>query len=288
MSGQHRHSLGSRVYPFGVPSWVDTWQPDPQAATRFYGGLLGWTFTEAMPPDAPGSYLVAALDGHDAAAVSPVEGGVASWNTYVSVGDSAVRDADTTAAAVIEAGGAVITEPWDAGPGGRTAACRDPQGGMFHLWQARRRLGVQVVNVPGAWNFSDLHTSDPAQAVAFYGRVFGWVAADYAGNGTGPIMRVPGYGDHLAATVDPGIAERQAGAGAPEGFEDAVGAIVPAGPGEETHWHVTFSVADRDVNAATAESLGATVLSHSESPWARLALVRDPQGAEFTISEFTP
>ncbi len=174
-----------RTYPFGVPSWVDTSQPNPQAATQFYGGLFGWTFTEAMPPGAPGSYLVAALGGQDAAAVSPIEDGVARWNTYLSVGDSAGRDTDATAAAIAEAGGTVVEEPWDAGPGGRTAACRDPQGAMFHLWQARRRLGVQVVNVPGAWNFSDLHTSDPAQALAFYGEVFGWVATDYRATGPG-------------------------------------------------------------------------------------------------------
>jgi len=39
-----------RSYPHGVPSWVDTEQPDPDAARRFYAELFGWTLTEAMPP----------------------------------------------------------------------------------------------------------------------------------------------------------------------------------------------------------------------------------------------
>ena len=32
-------------YPPGVPCWVDTQQPDPRAAMRFYEGLFGWEFS---------------------------------------------------------------------------------------------------------------------------------------------------------------------------------------------------------------------------------------------------
>jgi hypothetical protein len=28
------------AYEHGVPCWVDTWQPDAEAAVRFYSGLL--------------------------------------------------------------------------------------------------------------------------------------------------------------------------------------------------------------------------------------------------------
>jgi hypothetical protein len=47
-------------------------------------------------------------------------------------------------------------------------------------------------------------------------------------------------------------------------------------------------VADRDASVATAERLGATDLSSGDDMWTRHALVRDPQGAEFTVSQFTP
>jgi predicted enzyme related to lactoylglutathione lyase len=266
-----------RTYPHGVTCWVDTEQPDPAAAAEFYRGLFGWTLSDAMPPDAPGTYLIATLDGQDVAAIAPAIGGrPAAWNTYV-----AVDDTDAAAARVPALGGQVAIPPADAGPGGRWALCLDPLGAEFRLWQARRRLGAQLVNVPGTWNFSDLHTPDPRTALAFYGPLFGWVTEDYPGDVI--MLRVPGYGDHLAATVDPGIRERQATA--PPGFADAIGGVVRD---DEPSWSVTFSVADRDDSAATAERLGGTVVSSAEGMWSRTALVRDPQGAQFTLSQFTP
>ena len=60
----------TRTYPHGVPCWVDTGQTDLEQAQHFYGGLFSWTFEEAMPPGAPGSYLIAKLDGHDLAALT--------------------------------------------------------------------------------------------------------------------------------------------------------------------------------------------------------------------------
>src|SRR6478735_8187148 len=149
-----------RTYPQGVPCWVDTEQPDPEAACRFYEALFGWSFADVMPAEAPGSYFVATLDGEDVAAVAPTaDGAVPAWSTYV-----AVDDADATAAAVTAAGGAVAYGPVDAGPGGRQAACVDPRGAPFRLWQARNRPGAQRVNAPGTWNFSDLRTSAPDAA----------------------------------------------------------------------------------------------------------------------------
>ena len=269
-----------RTYPPGVTCWVDTEQPDVEAAARFYAELFGWTLTNALPPDAPGSYFIATLAGQDVAAIGSGSSGSPTWNTYV-----AVENADATAAAVLAVGGKVVSDPQDAGPGGRTATCTDPAGAEFRLWQARRRLGAQLVNTPGAWNFSDLYTPDRDAAMAFYTSIFGWRTADLAGGGWA-MLQVPGYGDHLAATVDPGIAERQAFA--PPGFADVIGGLVVTGPGGAASWRVTFTVADRDATASTAERLGATVVDSTEDGWTRKARLRDPQGAELTVSQFTP
>ena len=38
----------------GVPCWVDTSQPDPEAGAAFYGGLFGWELEDTMPPGSPG------------------------------------------------------------------------------------------------------------------------------------------------------------------------------------------------------------------------------------------
>lgn len=267
-----------RSYPAGVPCWVDVETPDVGVAASFYGGLFGWTFADAIPAGVPGTYLIATLDGHDVAAIGPADGAdIAQWNTYV-----AVDDADATAAAVCAAGGSLTTAPEDAGPGGRRVDCLDPRGAQFRLWQPYRRLGVQAANVPNSWNFSDLHTGDTDAAQRFYGPLFGWVFDDI---GFATLVRRTGYGEHLAATVDPGIHERQSAVEAPAGFADAV-AWLMAQPGGTEHWHVTFTVADRDESADAAEKLGGTVLSAEATDWTKTATVRDPQGAVLTLSQF--
>jgi predicted enzyme related to lactoylglutathione lyase len=261
---------------------VDTVAHDLDEAKRFYAGLFDWTFTDAIPADAPGNYLIATIRGEDVAAIASPDSDdeAVTWRTYI-----AVDDADVTAKAVEAAGGIVSLAPVDAGPGGRQAVCVDPRGAEFRLWQARKRLGAQLVNVPGTWNFSDLLTTDPHTAATFYSQLFGWEVDDV---GFATMIRRPGYGDHLAATVDPDIRERQSGIMAPPGFEDAVAwmDIIPQGHPEL--WQVTFTVSDRDAAAATAEELGGTVVDTEDTQWTKTARVRDPQGAELVLSQFTP
>jgi predicted enzyme related to lactoylglutathione lyase len=267
----------TRTFPSGVTSWIDLQVPDPDAARAFYGPLFGWTF------DAPAgaAYAVARLDGQEAAGITGGSGGdPAAWRTYV-----AVTDLGATVERVEAAGGRVLVGAADAGAGSRSATCADPSGVPFLLLQAGRLPGVQVSNTPGAWNFSDLHAADPATAARFYTDVFGWSFDDL---GFATMIRVPGYGDHLAATVDPGIHERQSGPLVPPGFADAIGWLAPVGPDEEPHWHVAFTVADRDETAALAERLGGKILRSTDTAWTREALVRDPLGGEFTASQFTP
>jgi predicted enzyme related to lactoylglutathione lyase len=274
----------SRTYTHGVPSWIETEQPDPGAARTFYGELFGWSFE-----DRPGGYAIARLGGREVAGLIEAgrqpggagsHKGEARWNTYI-----AVDDADAAVTRVRETGGRVLAEPEDVGPAGRSALCADPQGARFGVWQAGRRLGVQATNEPGAWNFATLHTPDPRRSAEFYTAAFGWSVDDI---GFGTMIRVPGYGDHLASTVDPTIHERQSGAGAPPGFADAVGWLVPEKQEERAHWHVIFTVDDRDASVAIVERSGGAMVASEESEWSRTAMVRDPWGAGFTVSQFTP
>ena len=270
-----------RTYPHGVPSWIDTVAHDLDVARRFYAGLFDWTFQDAIPAEAPGNYLIATVDGQDVAAIGSAEPDEEiSWRTYI-----AVDDADAAAKALAAGGATVTIEPVDAGPGGRMAGIRSPRGADFRLWQARNRPGAQLVNVPGTWNFSDLQTSEPHLALDFYSQVFGWEVDDI---GFASMIRRPGYGDHLAATVDPGIRERQSQAMIPPGFEDAVAWIGLITEGHPDHWQVTFSVADRDASASEAETLGGTIESSDDYEWSKTATIRDPEGAVFVLSEFTP
>jgi Glyoxalase-like domain len=77
-------------------------------------------------------------------------------------------------------------------------------------------------------------------------------------------------------------------ANAPEGFADVVaGADLIAGD-QTPRRKVVFSVADRDETGATATRLGAEVIDRRDLAWTREAELRDPQGAELTISQFAP
>jgi predicted enzyme related to lactoylglutathione lyase len=270
----------------GVPCWVDTSQPDPEAGVAFYRGLFGWEFEDVMPPDSAGKYYIARLRGGDVAAVgSQPEGGppMAVWNTYIWV-----ESADETASKVLAAGGRVVSEPFDVMDAGRMAVCVDPEGAAFCLWQANRHKGARIVNEPGSLNFNGLNTRDAEAAESFYGSVFGWEKLDLGG---GYAWRLPGYGQFLEQS-DPGLRERVADSGGPEGFEDVVATLNPIAhdqPEVPAHWSVTFAVDDADAIAAKAVELGGQVaVPPFDAPWVRMAVIADPQGATFIASKFVP
>jgi len=243
-------------YIAGVPCWVDTSQPDPDAAAAFYGGLFGWEFEDAMPAGSDGSYLVARLRGGDVAAVSAQPEGAppqATWNTYIWV-----EDADGAAAQAREAGGSVLSEPFEVMDAGRMAVLADPEGAAFCVWQARAHRGAGIVNEPGSLSFNVLNTRDPEVAKRFYGALFGWTTLDL---GSGEFWTMRTYGDYLEA-LTPGTRERTAELGA-AGFEDVVAAITRIAADDAdtlAHWSVTFSTDDADATAAKTADLGGTVL----------------------------
>jgi predicted enzyme related to lactoylglutathione lyase len=272
-------------YPAGVPCWIDTSQPDPPAAAEFYRGLLGWELEDTMPPNSPGQYLVARLHGRDVAAISSIAGGEstrATWNTYIWV-----DDADEAARRVEQARGHVLAAPFDVPAAGRMAACADPSGAGFRIWQAREHRGAQLVNAPGSWNWSNLNTPDAEDAMRFYTAVFGWQFSEVDfGAGASWMVRMPGYADFLEVR-DPGIRNRHAAAGAPPGFTDAIGWLQPPTSDAEPHWSVTLSVADADAVAVRTTELGGSVVSGPvDLPYSRVVQISDPQGASVTLSQF--
>jgi predicted enzyme related to lactoylglutathione lyase len=271
----------------GVPCWVDTSQPDPAAAVAFYGGLFGWEFEDVMPPESGGEYLAARLRGGDVAAVGAIPAGApptAMWNTYVWV-----ESADETAAKVLDAGGTVLTEPFDVMDAGRMAVFADREGAVFCVWQAKEHKGARIVNEAGALNFNGLNTRDAHGAESFYGSVFGWRILTLEG-GT-EMWALPGYGDHLEQG-NPGLRKLVAEAGAPAGFVDVVASITPIPddqPDVAAHWDVTFAVDDADATAAKATELGGTVIvAPFDAPWVRMTVIADPAGATFIASRFVP
>lgn len=269
----------------GVPCWADTSQPDPEAATEFYSGLFGWEFQDSMPPDSPGSYFIASLKGKAVAAVGAQPEGAPPepmWNTYVSV-----ASADETAQKVRDAGGTIISEPFDVMDAGRMAVCMDPEGAAFCIWQSEEMPGSQLVNEHGTVNFNVLNTRDATAAKNFYGAVFGWGTLGLGGGVE--MWTLDGYGDHLEE-IQPGTKEAVSEVGGPEGFADVVASLVPIDedqPDTPAHWSVTFAVDDADAIAARAAELGGSVVVPPfDAPWVRTTVLADPAGASFSASKF--
>ena len=270
----------------GVPCWVDTSQPDPEAALPFYSGLFGWEFEDAMPGGAGGSYFIGRIRDGDVAAVGAISDAapqMALWNTYIWV-----ESADETAAKARDAGGAVVSEPFDVQDAGRMAVLTDPEGAAFCVWQAKENKGAKVVNEHGSLNFNGLATRDPESAKAFYAAVFGWKTLPLA---AGEMWTLPGYGDHLEES-NPGLRDQMTQMGAPDGFIDVVAALNPIADDDSTtpaHWSVTFAVDDADATAAQAKALGGEVVAGPfDAPWTKLAVIKDPQGATFIAGQFVP
>ena len=271
----------------GVPCWIDTNQPDPEAAVGFYSGLFGWEFEDVMPPGSEGTYFIARLRGGDVAAVGSIPEAApptAMWNTYVWV-----ASADETASKVRGAGGTVVMEPFDVMGAGRMAVFTDPEGAAFCVWQAQEHKGARIVNEHGSLNFNGLNTRDVGGAKAFYGSVFGWQTL--ALEGGAEIWTLPRYGDHLERD-NPGLRKQMAEVGAPKGFEDVVASVNPIPddqPDTPAHWSVTFAVDDADAAASKATELGGKVIVPTfDAPWVRVTVISDPQGATFIASKFVP
>lgn len=270
----------------GVPCWVDSVHPDPVSAAEFYGALFGWECENTMPAGSEGDYIMGRIRGEDVAAVGSLPPGTPTdprWNTYVWV-----SNVDDTVTVALDAGATVVSDAADIFESGRTAMLADPEGAVFGLWEPRQHRGATIVNEPGSVVFNTLHTRDLDRAAGFYGRVFGWQVVDIGGD---PMWALPGYGEFLD-TLRPGTLAGYAESGAPAGFENVVAAVAPIAaddPAGTPRWGVTFGVDDADATAELATKLGGRVLvAPVDAPWVRYCVIADPQGAEFTASQFVP
>jgi predicted enzyme related to lactoylglutathione lyase len=247
-----------KSYAQGTPNWVDLQTSDQNAAREFYAGLFGWTYDDQ--PMAEGQvYSMAKLGDHYVAAIaaqSPelaAAGAPSAWNTYI-----AVDSVDETVAKVEAAGGQVVMQPFDVMDAGRMAFVLDPGGAAVALWQAGSHIGAGLVNEPGTLTWNELITTNPS-ATAFYQKVLGL---------TTTTMDM-GTGEYTMFQV---------------GGEQIAGSTPPQMPGVPNHWHVYFAVADADATAAKVTEQGGSLLADPfDTPAGRMAVVRDPQGAVFSI-----
>ncbi|MEU9556333.1 VOC family protein [Streptomyces fumanus] len=123
----------------GSLSWAELYTSDAAAAKEFYGGVLGWRFSDTELPGGGGTYSLITPAGlaeermHGGVMEVPKEGldlagGRPYWHPVF-----AVPDCDAAVAQVAEHGGRVRMGPEDAEGVGRLAVCLDPAGADFVL-----------------------------------------------------------------------------------------------------------------------------------------------------------
>jgi predicted enzyme related to lactoylglutathione lyase len=246
----------------GAVSWVDLSTPDIDGATRFYGGLLGWTFTRSESP--MGVYVVATVDGDEVCGLMAqdpsVAGAPAEWTVFLTV-----EDVDTTSQQIGRAGGAVLQPGFDIPGGARVAVAADPSGAMFAIIAGGPRPdGPYFSDRPGAVGWAEVLTRDPASVIAFYDSVFGW-RADTDGNSGYTQFTLDGTAVCGMLPMPPGVPS-----GAP------------------SQWATYFSVADCAATQERCLALGGQVLMPvTDVGGMRFAVLADPYGATFDVIEFT-
>jgi uncharacterized protein len=261
--------VGTRTsYEPGTFSWVELATTDPDGAKAFYGELFGWGAEDNEIPGGGGVYTMATVKGSAVAGITaqPEQqrsaGVPPNWFSYV-----AVAGADESAARVKELGGDVHAGPFDVGDAGRMAVIGDPTGAMFGLWQAGEAPGAGRVNEPGCLIWNELATSDPDAAQPFYSGLFGWAFEEAPTEG-GPRYWIIGH------------------EGASSGQNGGMREQTPEEGGVPPHWMPYFATDSVDASLAKAEELGGTPLFPAmEIPAGRIAGVRDPQGAAFSLFE---
>lgn len=256
----------------GAPCWLNLSAHDPEAAQRFYGAVLGWTFRRGSFGDA---YVVGDRDGVPVAGIAAVAAEPAvpvAWTVFF-----AVDDADAAVARIRERGGTVGVGPLAYPPRGRAALATDPEGAVFGVWEGRlvSRWHVGERQAP-AW--VELHTRDAFDAAVFYGGVLRWADGGPGGSEVsyehdGVVLRRNG---EAVARLDSGPVESAS-----------------SRPQLRPRWLVRFRVRDLAAARAAVEAHGGSVvpggewagMRSSEGEEERRVVVRDPEGALFTLEE---
>jgi len=250
-------------WPSGTPCWVDLGVDDVSRANAFYSRLFGWD-TQPGPPEA-GGYTMCMLSGRPVAGIGPKMGPPdvpPFWTVYI-----ASDDADDTAGKVTAAGGTVLVAPMDVMDVGRMAVAADPSGAVFGVWQPRSHTGFGLANEPGSVCWNENFSRDMDGNQAFYHAVFGYEYGD---------MSTPDF-RYATLKLD----------GKEVGGIGGLGSGIP--PEVPAHWSVYFAVGDTDAAVATVAAAGGAVTREPwDSPYGRMAVAGDDQGATFSLMGTLP
>ncbi|MFG2882005.1 VOC family protein [Streptomyces sp. NPDC048297] len=245
---------------FGAPCWVSLTSRDLEATQEFYTAVLGWRWRGVKLGE---HFRIALANSVPVAGIAAVAGMwqmAVAWTPYF-----AVPDADVAVARARERGGTAAVGPLSFPPG-RAALLADRDGAAFGIWQG------ELVSNWEAWRravptFIRLHTRNAFDSALFYGEILDWASGkpgccevEYEGDEV--VLRSKG---EVVARIDSGAAES-----APD-------------PSVRPHWQIHFAVGDVAACARSSEKHGGSVLSEDETE----AILRDPDGAQFTVTTHT-
>jgi predicted enzyme related to lactoylglutathione lyase len=243
----------------GRPVWHDLVTSDREAAKRFYGGLLGWTFQDFTVKE--GKYALASLDGKPVAGILQPESRApnqSQWVTYFSV-----EDLDAAAAAGERAGAKMVVPPREIAKQGRAALLIDPQGAPVALARLAGGDPAPVRPAPlNTWLWVDLWTKDPAASLAFYRTVLGLESKEV----------------DLAGAAAPYTVLGRDG-------KPYAGLIQIPQPDIRPNWLPILRVADAEAAADRAAQLGGRVIlaPRGDVREGKVAIVADPTGAAVAV-----
>jgi len=124
---------------------------------------------------------------------------------------------------------------------------------------------MDAYKTQGAFSWSELTTTDPAAAAAFYGALLGWDIKP-------PNAEMGGY--RLVNVGDVGVA--------------GIGGPSPGSPPVPPHWGCYVTVMNTDESAAKCNALGGkTLVAPMDIPGVgRMAVLQDPQGAVLSVMAY--
>jgi predicted enzyme related to lactoylglutathione lyase len=250
----------------GTFCWPELSTSDQAGAEKFYGELFGWNL--AKTPMGPDAHYTIFLKGENSVAAAAQQepeqkqaGIPPHWLSY-----AATANVDESVEKAKSLGGTVIAGPFDVMEYGRMVVLADPTGAAFALWQANKNPGATAIDEDNTLVWTELVTDNVDKARGFYEGLFGWRSEPYPGPMPYTVFkRGPVSAGGLMAKT-------------PE-----------MGPNVPNHWMPYFGVADTKASLKKAAALGATIVVDAmEVPGVGImGVVRDPQGAHFSIMQMT-
>lgn len=251
----------------GTFCWVELTTPDTEASKSFYSQLLGWTWTD-NPMSETMVYTMLQKNDRFVGGLFQIheqmlaQGMHPRWVCYIST-----DDVEAATARVRDAGGNVITEPFDVFTAGRMSVVADPTGATFGIWQAGEHIGAGLVQEPGSLGWNELYTTDTEAANAFYASVFGW---DRNTHQVGPEAE-----DYHEFTLG-------------EAHVAGMLQIKPSWGEVPPNWGLYFCVEDIGAGFQKAQDLGAeVVVPVMQEADISFCYLTDPQGVYFGLVQLT-